>query len=174
MLIAKYLFKLLKAISSEAEPWQLASGFVLGMIMGLTPLVSLHNLLLLAAILLLKVNIGMAILALSVFSGVAYLADPVFDAIGYQLLTADGFKAMWTWLYNQPVMALSNFYNTVVIGSFLSALVLAIPAYPAIKKFVIYYREHIHQRIQKWKVVQVLKSSKLYSFYQNVNKFRGS
>jgi len=174
MLVAKYFFKLLKAISSEAEPWQLAAGFVLGMIMGLTPLVSLHNLLLLAVILLLKVNIGMAILALSVFSGIAYIADPIFDAIGYQLLTAEGLKAMWTMLYNQPVIALSNFYNTVVLGSLISALVLAVPAYPTIQKFVVYYRENIHQRIQKWKIVQVLKSSKLYALYQNVNKFRGS
>lgn len=174
MLIAKYLFKLLKAISSEAEPWQLASGFILGMIIGLTPLLSLHNLLLLSAVLLLKVNIGIAILALSVFSGVAYLADPLFDFIGYQLLTADSLKAMWTWLYNKPAFALSNFYNTVVLGSFISALVLTVPAYPGIKKFVIYYRDHIHQQIQKWKIVQVLKSSKLYSLYQNVNKFGGS
>ena len=174
MLIVKYLFKLLKAISSEAKPWQLAAGFVLGMVMGLTPLISLHNLFILAAILLLKVNIGMALLALSVCSGLAYLLDPFFDTVGYQVLTAGSLQSFWVMLYNQPVVALTNFYNTIVMGSLVLSVVLSLPVYVGVQQFVLYYRENIHERIQKWKIVQVLKSSKLYSVYQHVTKFRGS
>ena len=174
MLIVKYLFKLLKSISSEAEPWQLAAGFVLGMVMGLTPLISLHNLIILAAILLLKVNIGMALLALSVCSGLAYLFDPFFDTVGYQVLTADSLQSFWVMLYNQPAVALTNFYNTIVMGSLVLSVVLSLPVYVGVQQFVLYYRKSIHERIQKWKVVQVLKSSKLYSVYQHVTKFRGS
>jgi len=174
MLILKYIMKLLKALGSEAEPWQLASGFVLGMIMGLTPLLSLHNLLLLILILLLKVNIGMALLGLSIFSGVAYLADPFFDQVGFAVLTMDSLNGLWTTLYDIPAIALTRFYNTVVMGSLLCGVVFAIPLYPATLKFVDLYRKHIHERVQKWKIVKALKSSKIYSIYQNVNKFRGT
>ena len=174
MLILKYIMKLLKALGSEAEPWQLASGFVLGMIMGLTPLLSLHNLFFLILILMLKVNIGMALLGLSLFSGVAYLADPLFDQFGFAVLTVESLNGFWTSLYNSPTIALTNFYNTVVMGSLLSGLILAIPLYPATLKFVDLYRKHIHERVQQWKIVKALKSSKVYAIYQNVNKFRGT
>jgi uncharacterized protein (TIGR03546 family) len=40
------LVKLFKALNSDSSPWQLAMGFALGMVMGLTPLLGLHSLLL--------------------------------------------------------------------------------------------------------------------------------
>ena len=39
--------------------------------------------------------------------------------------------------------------------------------------FVKQYRKHIHERVQKWKVVKALKGTKLYSIYQTVSKVRG-
>ena len=60
-LLLKYIAKLLKALSSEASPNQLAGGFVLGMIIGMTPVASIHNLLILILVIALKVNLGMVI-----------------------------------------------------------------------------------------------------------------
>ncbi len=172
-LILKYVAKLLKALSSEASPNQLAGGFILGMIIGLTPVLSVHNFLILVLIIILKVNIGMAILAFLIFSGIAYLADPLFHSFGIWILENDGLQDTWTSMYNNELWAITKFYNTVVIGSFISALVLCVPMFPLTKIGVLQYRKHIHEKVMKTKFAKALKGTKLYSVYQTVARVRG-
>ncbi|MBO6573013.1 DUF2062 domain-containing protein [bacterium] len=172
-LILKYVAKLLKALSSEASPNQLAGGFILGMIIGLTPVLSVHNLIILILIIILKVNIGMAILAFLIFSGIAYLADPLFHSFGIWILENDGLQDTWTSMYNNELWAITKFYNTVVIGSFISALVLCVPMFPLTKVGVVQYRKHIHEKVMKTKFAKALKGTKLYSVYQTVARVRG-
>jgi uncharacterized protein (TIGR03546 family) len=172
-LILKYVAKLLKALSSEASPSQIAGGFVLGMIIGLTPVMSLHNLFIVVLIIILKVNIGMALLSFLIFSGIAYLADPAFHNFGVWLLENPDFQATWTSMYNNEWWAMTNFYNTVVIGSFVIAVGLVLPMFPLSIVFVNQYRTHIHARVQKLKVVKALKGTKLYSIYQTYSRVRG-
>jgi uncharacterized protein (TIGR03546 family) len=173
LLILKYIAKLLKALASEAKPWQLALGFVLGMVIGLTPVFSFHNLFIVILLLILKVNIGMALLAFILFSGIAYLADPAFHQFGTWLLEHENYQELWISIYDNEWWALTRFYNTVVIGSFVSAVLLSIPAYPLVFVFVQQYRKHINDRIQKWKIVKALKGTKLYSLYQTYSRVRG-
>lgn len=172
-LILKYVAKLLKALSSEASPNQLAGGFILGMIIGLTPVLSVHNLIILILIIILKVNIGMAILAFLIFSGIAYLADPLFHSFGIWILENDGLQDTWTSMYNNELWTITKFYNTVVIGSFISALVLCVPMFPLTKVGVVQYRKHIHEKVMKTKFAKALKGTKLYSVYQTVARVRG-
>lgn len=172
-LLLKYIAKLLKALSSEASPVQLAGGFVLGMIIGLTPVFSLHNAFILILLIILKVNIGMALLAFILFSGVAFLADPAFHNFGIWLLENDSLQAMWTSMYNTEWIAATRFYNTVVIGSFVSALILILPVFPGLIFIVSQYRTHINERIQKLKIVKALKGTKFYSIYKTVQRVRG-
>lgn len=172
-LIMRYFAKLLKALASEASPGQIAGGIILGMIIGLTPVLSLHNLFIVILILVLKVNIGMALLSFMVFSGVAYLADPVFHSFGVWLLELESMQQTWTNMYNNEWWALTKFYNTVVIGSFVTAIILCLPAFPLVKYGVVQYRRHIHAKVQKWKLVQAFKSTKFYSIYQTVSRVRG-
>lgn len=173
LILLKYIAKLLKALASEASPNQLAGGFVLGMIIGLTPVFSLHNLLVLVLILVIKVNIGMALLSFLIFSGVAFLADPLFHSFGVSLLENEGMQATWTSMYNNEWWAMSRFYNTVVLGSFVSAITLTIPMFFLFKVFVKQYRKHINERVQKWKLVKWFKGTKLYSIYSTVSRVRG-
>lgn len=172
-LILKYIAKLLKALSSEASPNQLAGGFILGMIIGLTPVTSIHNLLILVLVIVLKVNIGMVILAFLVFSGVAYMADPLFHNFGIWMLEYESMQNTWTNMYNNELLAITKFYNTVVLGSFISALVLCIPMFPLTKVGVVQYRKHIHEKVMKTKFAKALKGTKLYSVYQTVVRVRG-
>ncbi|MBO6585223.1 MAG: TIGR03546 family protein [Gracilimonas sp.] len=169
----RYIAKLLKALASEASPGQIAGGIILGMIIGLTPLSSLHNLLIVVLILVLKVNIGMAILSFTIFSGIAYLADPLFHSFGVWLLELESMQETWTAMYNNEWVALTEFYNTVVIGSFVIAILLCFPVFSLVRYGVLQYREHIHAKIQKWKIVQAFKGTKFYSIYQTVNRVRG-
>ena len=173
MLILRYIAKLLKALASEASPAQIAGGFILGMIIGLTPLASFHNLIILILILVLRVNVGMAILSFMIFSGVAYLADSQFHQFGIWLLELDGMQGTYTNMYDIEWIAMTRFYNTVVIGSLVSSVILLVPVFFLVRYGVVQYREKIHERVKKWKIIRVIKGSKFYSFYQTVNKLRG-
>lgn len=172
-LIMRYIAKLLKALASEASPGQIAGGIILGMIIGLTPISSLHNVFIVILILVLKVNIGMAILSFTIFSGIAYLADPLFHSFGVWLLELESMQQTWTNMYNNEWIALTKFYNTVVIGSFVTAILLCIPAFPLAKYGVVQYREHIHQKVLEWKLVKAFKTTKFYTIYQTVSRVRG-
>jgi uncharacterized protein (TIGR03546 family) len=172
-LLLKYIAKLLKALASEASPNQLAGGFILGMIIGLTPIASIHNLLIIVLIIVLKVNIGMAILAFLVFSGIAYLADPLFHSFGIWLLELDSMQSTWTSMYNNEFWAITKFNNTVVLGSFVISVILCVPMFPVSKIGVEQYRKHIHEKVMKTKFVKALKGTKIYSVYQTVARVRG-
>ncbi len=173
MFVIKLIKKLLKALKSASTPSQLAWGFALGMVLGLTPFWNFHNAVILIVIILVKVNIGSAILGYVIFSGFAYLLDPVFHSLGYYLLTQVGFlQGLWNNLYNIPAIVFTNYNNTVVLGSFLSSIVLFIPVYFGFKKFVYLYREKIDPYIQKLKIVKVLKSTKLYKVFSTGYKFK--
>jgi uncharacterized protein (TIGR03546 family) len=165
------LAKLIRILRSAASPAQIAGGFILGMIIGLTPLWNLHNLIVFILIVILNVNIGMALFSFALFSGFAYLLDPLFHDLGFFLLVdQNSLNNFWTNLYNVPVVALSNFNNTVVMGSIIFSLILLIPVYFASKKGVIWYRENIDTRMQKWKIVKIVKGSKIYNIYQKIKR----
>jgi len=174
MLILKYIAKLFKILRSAATPEQIAGGLILGMIPGLTPLGSLHNLVVLFLIIILNVNIAMAIFSFIVFSGIAYLLDPLFHDLGFFVLAdITALKGMWTSLYNIPVFALSSFNNTVVMGSLLISILLLFPVFLLSKKGVLAYREKLDPRLQKLKIVQMVKGTKFYSVYDKISNWRG-
>ena len=163
------LAKLVKILRSAASPNQIAAGFVIGMVIGLTPFWTLHNLVLIIILIILNINIGTAIYSFILFSAIAYLADPLFHHIGYFLLVdMESLKNLWTFLYNLPFVALSRYNNTVVMGSLVIALLLTVPMYFLAKSGIIYYRENIDKKMQKWKIVQAVKGSKIYSFYEKI------
>ena len=173
LLLIKYISKLLKALASEASPSQLAGGFILGMIIGITPIMSFHNLIVIILVIILRVNFGMVVLSFIVFSGVAYLADPIFHSFGIWLLEQENMQEIYTSMYNNEFWAITKFYNTVVIGSLLIAVGLCIPMFPLTKIGVVQYRKHIHEKVMKTKIAKVIKGSKIYSMYQTVNRVRG-
>ena len=169
MFVLKIIKKIFAILGSSDSPRQVAWGFALGMILGLTPFWSLHNLLIVFLILLFHVNLGSAIFGWFLFSAFAYLLDPLFHSLGYYLLVqAEGLQSLWTFFYNHPVLALLRFNNTVVLGSLLASLVLLVPTRYWMQWFVRYYRKHLQPKVQKIKIVQILKSSKIYTAYQKV------
>jgi len=134
---------------------------------------SLHNLLVVVLIIILRVNISMAIFSFLLCSGIAYLLDPLFHSLGYLLLAqVAALKGFWTILYNTAVTPLTRFNNTIVMGSLIISLVLIIPMFIAVKKGVVLYREKLEAKVQKFKIVKIMKSSKIYSLYERIRDFR--
>jgi uncharacterized protein (TIGR03546 family) len=165
MFIIKILKKLIKALHSNASPSEIASGVVLGSIMGFTPGFTLVSFLVIFLIIILNVNISAAIVSSIIFSIGGLALDPLSHMIGSKVLYIPGLEGLWTSLYNMPLVPLSRFNNTVVIGGYIITLVLIIPIYIFSKKFVVVYREKLQAKIEKMKVVKLLKASKFFKFY---------
>lgn len=164
------IFKDFLAILREGQtPRQVAAGFTLGSIIGFSPMLTLQGAVVWLVILLFDVNLGAAFLALALCKLCAYLLDPAFHWLGYQILAnIDALRPLWTMLYNAPVAPLTRFNNTVVMGSFVSALVLAFPIYFAFKRLVIAYRKTIGARVEKTKIYQVIRHSSLVQWYMKI------
>lgn len=160
--------KLLKVLNAEGSPTQISLGFAAGLIVGLTPLWSLHNLLLAFLVFLFRVNLSAFFLSLTVFSGIAYLADPAMDQVGAALLGSASLHDLWTNLYNQPVWRLAHFNNTLTLGSLVSAMVMAVPMIFVSNFLINNYRTHILAWVRKTRFVQILKASRLYRVYNAI------
>jgi uncharacterized protein (TIGR03546 family) len=142
------------------------------MIVGISPSITLQGLFIWLIILILDVNLSAALLAFTVFALIAFLADPLFHALGYFLLVdVDALHGLWTWMYNVPIAPLTRFYNTVVMGSFASGLILVFPVYFGMKRFVVAYRTTIGARIERTRIYQVLKKNALVTWYTKIRDF---
>jgi uncharacterized protein (TIGR03546 family) len=163
------------AIFREGQsPRQVAGGFALGSIVGFSPHLTLQGLLLWLVILVLDVNLSAALLAFSCCGLIAYLIDPLFHWLGYQILVnIDSLHSLWTNLYNAPIAPLTRFNNTVVMGSFIAGLILALPIYFGMKHLVVAYRKHIGARVEQWKIYKALNHSTVVQWYRRIRDLKG-
>lgn len=169
-----FIKSFIKVLAEGQTPKQIALGFALGSIIGLSPMFTLQGLIIWILILMLDVNISAALVSITLFKIIAFIFDPLFHWLGFQLLTQFEFlRGTFTALYNAPFAPLSRFNNTVVMGSFITALILLAPIYFGMKLFVIKYREHIHEKIKRWKIYQVLNQSKFINYYKKVKSLGG-
>jgi uncharacterized protein (TIGR03546 family) len=161
----------IQVLRSGQTPRQIAGGFALGAIIGLMPFFTLQGLCLWFVILVLDVNLSAALLAVTLFSLVAYIFDPLFHALGFFLLVDSSFlHGLWTALYNAPVAPLTRFNNTIVLGSFVAGFLLFLPVYLGMYRFVLAYRTHLHTKVERLKVYQVISQSGLVKWYNRVKK----
>ncbi len=165
----QFIANFLKILRAGQTPKQIAGGFALGAIVGLSPVLTLQGLFVWLVIFVLDVNLSAAFLAFAFFSLFAYIVDPVFHGLGYFLLVdVSWLQGFWTYLYNVPIAPLTRFYNTVVVGSFVTAVVCSVPIYIGMQRFVVAYRTHIHARVERWKIYQVLSRNSLVKWYQRI------
>ncbi len=166
MLFIKFLQTMFKALNSDGTPGQVAMGMAIGLAFGLTPLMSLHNVVVLAIAMLTTVSFPGVFLGWAIATPLGFMFDPIFDRVGLALLMNDSLAPFFTWVVNTPVVALSRLNNTIVLGSLVVWMLALIPSYFLFKVLVDRYRAHIYAKVQQWKIVQVLKTSKLYSVYE--------
>lgn len=168
MLILKFLQQLFKALNSEGTPGQVGMGMAIGLCFGLTPLVSLHNLVVLAIAMLTTVAMPGVFLGWAIATPLGFALDPLFDRLGMALLMHDALAPFFTWVVNTPVVALSRLNNSIVLGSLVVWLALVLPMFFVFRLLVARYRADVYAHVQKWKVVQVLKGSRMWDLYQTL------
>jgi uncharacterized protein (TIGR03546 family) len=167
------VFKALKILNSDISPNQLAAGFVLGMVLGLTPLFNLHNLLVVFLICIFRVNIAAVLLSFAVFSLFAYIFDPLFSSTGLSLLQNNSLLAIWQSLYASDLAKLAKFNNTLVLGSVFYAVIISLPLFFISKILIIKYRERVLAWVAKSRIMQALKASKWYQRAERVHNMVG-
>ena len=164
--LIKLIQSLFGALHSEGTPGQLAAGIALGSILGLTPLLNPHNAVVFALLVLLNVSFAGGMLGWALFVPIGFLLDPLFDWIGHSLLLAPSLRGMWTSLYNTPIVPLTNFNNTVVLGSFVFALLGFVPLFLAARWAVTRYRATVGERVRQSKFYRALTATKAYNVYR--------
>ncbi len=163
------LAKLLAALNSESSPRQIALALALGMLVGLTPTLSLHNLLILLLAFVIRVNLSAFFLAVAAFSGFGLLTAVPFASLGETLLNNPELQALWTNLYQVTLFKLSHLHHTLTLGSLVAALILFVPMVALSQWLIVRYRHHMKTFIEKFKIVQTLKGSRFFQLYQSVS-----
>ena len=163
------LAKLLKVLNAEVAPWQISAGFILGVIVGLTPLFSILNLILLLLLLSLRINLSAFIVSLTLFSGIGYLFDPLMESLGASLLATPSLLNLWSDLYQSDAWRLIHFNNTLTLGSTLLSLIVALPLFFISNYLIVKYRENILSWVRKSKLMTLYKTSSFYNVYSKLS-----
>jgi uncharacterized protein (TIGR03546 family) len=165
--IIKLIQSLVKALNSEGTPGQVAAGIAMGACLGLTPLLNLHNLLIVGVVLFFRVSVPGAMLGWLFLTPAGFALDPVFDRIGTALLLDNAsLQSIWGTAYNTPVVALANPTNTIVVGSFVGWMILVLPIFFVARWTVGWYRRTIYERYKDARFFKALRASKVYNLYR--------
>lgn len=160
--------RVLRILNSEIDPGQIGGAVALAAVFGLTPLWTLHNLLLLLLVLLLRVNLSSFILAWGLFTLFAFALDPLFDTVGHAVLTAGPLQPLWGALYTTDLGRLSDFNNTVVMGSLVLSLLLAPLLHIGTVYAVRQYRGTVRAWMRDKPIYQLVRRTRLISLYETM------
>ncbi len=160
------LMKIFKALNSEQSPGQLAAAISFAAIIGLTPLLSLHNLLIFLIVLWFRVNLSLFLIMWPIFSILGLILEPISESLGLSLLQLPGLIPLWESLYNTLPGRWSNFYYSEVLGGLVIASILATILYPVSKKLITQYREKWLEKFKHYKVIKIMRASKLWHLYE--------
>lgn len=173
-LLLKQLFNFLKLLNSETGENQIAAGVAVGFILGMTPALSLQTLLVFILLFVFRIQVGAAFLTAFFFKFVAYLLDPVFDRVGSIVLKAESLETLFTQMYNIPIVPLTRFNNSIVMGS----AVITILSFPLVfwisRILIIRYRVAVVERFRASRFWKAFKATRLYNFYYTYDKLYGS
>ncbi len=164
--LLKLIQSIIKTLHSEGTPGQVAAGMAIGSVLGLTPLMNIHNLIIFSLIVVLNVSFGGAMLGWALFVPIGFLLDPAFHAVGSALLQAPSLRPLWTTLSNTPLVPYTNFNNTVVLGSFVGWVALTVPIFFAARYGVTRYRATIGERVRRSRWYKAVTASQAYNWYR--------
>ncbi|MGE0761801.1 MAG: TIGR03546 family protein [Bdellovibrionales bacterium] len=173
-IILKQIFAFLKMLNSDTGTNQLAAGIACGFILGMTPALSLQSLLVFLVIFFFRVQLGAALLTAFFFKFAAYALDPMFDWVGQQVLALPALQSLFTTLYNMPIVPLTRFNNSIVMGSGVVTLILSPLVYLASLILIRKYRVHIVARFKSTKFWKAIQATSLYKWYYKYDELYGS
>ena len=170
-LLLKQIYNLIKLLNSETGTNQIAAGFAAGFVLGMTPLFSLQSLLIFICLFLFRMQIGAPSLSAFFFAFIAYILDPLFHSVGSAVLETPSLQGLFTTLYNMPIVPLTRFNNSIVMGSGIVSLLLTPVVFMVGQKLIVRYRIVIVERFKQTKIWSAFRATSLFQWYNNYGKF---
>jgi uncharacterized protein (TIGR03546 family) len=163
--LLKQLFALIRLLNSDTGTNQIASGVACGLILGFAPALSIQTFIIIFLLFFFRIQIGATTISAFFFSFIAWILDPIHNLIGIKILESESLHPLFTHLYNIPILPLTRFYNSIVMGSFAVSLVLAVPVFFLSQILIQKYRTKVLAQIQKTNVWKTLQATSLYNWY---------
>lgn len=161
------LAALARTLQGGQDPRHLAAGFALGAAWGLVPKGNMTSVVFLLLFVFFQVDKPIALVTAFLFSFIGWLVDPVAHALGYALLVKAAFlKPFWTALYGLPLLPLTKFNNTVVLGNLVIGAVLFAPLYAVGKRGAEAYAATWGKRVSNMPLVKAVTSLKVVQWYR--------
>ena len=164
-LLLKQLFAFIRMINSDTGHNQLAAGLCCGLIMGFAPFISIQTLLVLALVFFFRIQMGAAFISAFFFKFIAWLADPVADILGRYVLEQESLRPLFVAMYNMPLVPMTRFNNSIVMGSMIASLLLVIPMFFVFRLLILKYRVTVVSRFQQSKIWKAWTATSLYNMY---------
>lgn len=172
--LLKQIFGFFKMLNSETGHNQLAAGISCGFILGMTPMMSLQSFLVFMVILFFRVQAGAAFLAAFFFAFAGYLLDPIFHSIGLSVLSMDSLQGLFTTMYNVPLLPLTRFNNTIVMGSGVVTIALSPVVFFVSRALIVKYRVTVVERVKQTKFWKAIQATSLYKWYYTYDNLYGA
>jgi uncharacterized protein (TIGR03546 family) len=171
-LILKQIFAFIKLLNSDTGTTSLAAGMTCGFILGMTPVLSLHSLIIFLILFFFRIQIGAAFLTAFFFKFVAFLIDPLFDVVGSKVLEMESLSPLFTKLYNMPLIPYTRFNNSIVMGSAVITFALSPIVFIISRRLIIKYRETVLARFKTTKFWKAVEATKFYQWYYKYEQYK--
>lgn len=171
--LLKQIFAFLKLLNSDTGHNQIAAGIACGLILGFAPVFSIQTVFVIFILFFFRIQIGAATVSAFFFAFIAYMFDPLAHRLGQSILELPALEPTFTAMYNMPLVPLTRFYNTIVMGSGVVALLLALPTFFISKKMILKYRELVFARVKETKFFKALKATDFYKWYTKYDELYG-
>lgn len=171
-LILKQIFAFIRLLNSDTGNISLAMGMTCGFILGMTPVLSLHSLVIFLILFLFRIQIGAAFLMAFFFKFTAFLLDPAFHFVGSKVLEMQSLQGLFTQLYNMPLIPYTRFNNSVVMGSAVITFSLAPLVFILGQYLITKYREEVVARFKDTKFWKAVQATKFYQWYYKYEQYK--
>ena len=172
-LLLKQLFNFFKLLNSDTGTNQLAWGLALGLIMGFAPFLSIQTFAVLFVIFFFRVQIGAAFISAFFFKFIAFLFDQPAHHFGKMILESDSLKPLFVSMYNMPLVPMTRFNNSIVMGSMIVSLVLLPFVFFGFRMGIIKYRATVVARFKNTKIWKGFVATRFYNWYCKYDELYG-
>jgi uncharacterized protein (TIGR03546 family) len=172
-LLLKQIFDFFKLLNSDTGHNQLASGIAMGLILGFAPALSLQTLVVFVILFFFRIQMGAAFLAAFFFKLIAWTIDPLSDPLGRLILEQESLRPFFISLYNMPIIPLTRFNNSIVMGSAVISFLLAPFVFYFSRSLILKYRVTVVARFQNTKIWKAWIGTSFYKWYSTYNSLYG-
>lgn len=173
-LLLKQIFAFLKLLNSDTGTNSLAVGLTLGLFLGFAPFLSIQTFLIIAIVFFFRIQIGAAFVSAFFFKFIAWMIDTPADFLGQAILESASLRPLFTEMYNVPLLPMTRFNNSIIMGSFAISLILSIPGFFIFRKLIATYRAQVVARFKSTKFWKAFAATPLYNWYCKYDDLYGS